>query len=119
MNLIAFTALRLMLWVFYLLITSPFLGVLYFLSRVLDTHVSLHEMRWIVAIPGIAWFLGVGWIAHDTATHMMFEKQSLDKSMQLSLQAVRFHLSFLPLVGHWFTPTRPRNNDETNESDDH
>lgn len=116
MNFIAFAALRFGLFLFYCVVTSPLFGGIFLLSHFLDSHESLHGLTWIIGFFGIAWFLGVGWMAHDTASHMLFENQSLYKSIDLSLHAARFHLSFLPLVGHWFTPAGRGKKDKDDES---
>ena len=75
MNFFPFMILRFML--FYSLMASPLLGAIYLPPIFLDSHESLHGLKWIMAFPGLGWIFGVGWMANDTASHLIFEKQSL------------------------------------------
>jgi hypothetical protein len=53
-------------------------------------------------IVGLSLFLGLLWMAHQTANHITFENKNVFKAIRATLNDARVRLSFLPIIGNWF-----------------
>jgi len=103
MNFFAFTILRFTLFMLYSLMALPLLGAIYLLANFLDSHESLHGLKWIVAFPGLGWIFGVGWMANDTASHVMFES---NRSTNLLISPFTRHASIFRSSPSWVIGSR-------------
>jgi hypothetical protein len=62
----------------------------------------------IVRLLGVAyffaWVFGSGWLTRRAARYWAIENRTFDDAFARPFSDARVPLSFLPVIGHWFTP---------------
>jgi hypothetical protein len=92
----------------WLTLTSPPMLFLFWLG---DNYPKLWPGFLLFVVPCIiAWGLGSWWLASRTAGHIFEGNHGFSISLKYTLGDLRMRFTFLPLIGHWFTPAKdPRN----------
>lgn len=102
MQSVAHIILRCYLLLFYFVITSPLLGAIFWLGEYVKAEESLAQLFWIVALVGLGYLVGIGWLANTTAGHMAFGGLGFLAAVRHTYYDVGLRLAFVPLIGSWF-----------------
>ena len=111
---VQYLILRVGLFFFFMLVTSPIAIVCGLMMKYLEAHEQVRILKWIFAPGLVAWLFGVPWLSSRAAEHMAFEDRTFGVAAKLAFWDLRLRLVFLPLVGHWFAPDT-----NTKDDDDH
>jgi hypothetical protein len=91
------------LFFFWLFVTSPPLFVLVWLVQ---SHPDLRPYLSWLALPLVpGWLIGSWWLNLTLAHHMFDENQLFLTALKHTWYDLRLKLSFLPIIGAWFTLT--------------
>jgi len=82
------------------------------LGQYLEAQEKFRDFVWFIALIGLAYLLAAIWLANRTAHHIAFEDRSLISALKFTVYDLRFRLSFLPLVGHWFSSSKNKHEDD-------
>ena len=93
------TKLLLALWV---IVTSPFWFPAAWLAQFIEIHKQENVLAWGIRLALLVFLVGLYWLSKKMSYHMTIEGLTFGKGVRAGFQDARFHLSFLPLVGHWF-----------------
>src|SRR5438445_5288699 len=93
---------RIVVFFLFALITSPVLLFFLWLNGLLGHDQGLRRFQTLLGIFGFVSYLGLGWLAHETARRMVFEEMSLVEAVRSTLLDTRMTLGLIPGVGHWF-----------------
>ena len=74
------------------------------LLHYLEKHNEPSALLWCLRLIGIAVIAGLYWLSKRMSYRMTIEGQKFACGVRAGLLDLRFHLAFLPLVGHWFAP---------------
>jgi hypothetical protein len=109
---IEYLILRFGLFCFFAVVTSPIVIVCVLLIQYLDSHEKVKLLKWAVAPVMLAWVFGLPWLTSKAAGHMAFGNQRFGVAIKLAFLDLRFHLAFLPVIGHWFASESEKDDEE-------
>ena len=109
---IYYLVLRIWLFIFFVVVTSPVPIAAGLLAEYLDAHEQVRMLKWICYPVMLAWLVGLPWLVGQTAHRMAFEDKTFGAALKLTYYELRLRMSFLPLIGHWFEIPRDKRDTE-------
>jgi hypothetical protein len=94
---------------FWMIVTSPPLLLLIWIR---ESHPEFGA--WIGVPLGLGWIFGSYWLGGTTAHHLYEENRMFVAAIKHTIYDLKLRLSFVPLLGMWFTPDE----DKTKYDDD-
>ena len=104
MKAIVYFLLEVVLFIFFLLVTSPIMAALIWFFNYIDADEELKSFKSFAQIAALTYLLGVPWLTHQIAKRMAFEDQKFVTAVKSTLYDVRLRLAFIPVLGRWFQP---------------
>ena len=100
--------------IFWVGMVLPVVLVGHWMLRWLEQSNEPSVLVWGLRVLGFLWVCAAYWVARRMSWYMTIEGQKFTTGVKSGIAEVRFHLSFLPLVGSKFE-AKPQDQQEENE----
>lgn len=91
-----------MLWALWLIVTLPIWLPVVWLAESIEARGQQNILAWAIRLALLFLLIGLYWLSKKMSYHMTIEGLTFIKGVRAGFQDARLHLTFLPLVGHWF-----------------
>lgn len=111
MRAIQYLITRFALFFIFILVTSPVPLIAGALLKYCVAYEQFQILRWVFIGILLVWLFGLPWLTNRAAQHMAFEGRSFCEAVKCTFYDLRLRLAFLPVIGHWFEPESPDDDD--------